>query len=56
MQNQMEFHQKLLAEARVSIAPGSIYGKNGVNWMRLAISTPTERLQEALKRLKKVSW
>ena len=52
----VEFHQKLLAEAHVSIAPGSIYGKNGVNWMRLAISTPTERLQEALARLEKVSW
>ena len=52
----VEFHQKLLAEAHVSIAPGSIYGKNGANWMRLSISSPTERLQEALERLKKVSW
>ncbi len=52
----VEFHQKILTEAKISIAPGSMYGKNGVNWMRLAISTPTARLQEALERLKMMQW
>lgn len=50
------FHQKLLQEAHVSIAPGSIYGRQGINRMRLSISEPLERLQEAFNRLKTVSW
>lgn len=50
----VEFHKKLLNEAHLSIAPGSIYGEEGVNWMRLSVSTPTERLKEGLDRLKKM--
>ena len=51
----VDLHQRLLEEAKVSIAPGSIYGKQGQGWMRLAISTPTDRLQEALARIKSLS-
>lgn len=50
------FHKKLLHEAHVSIAPGSIYGQQGVNRMRLSISEPIERVQEAFDRLKTVLW
>ncbi len=51
----VEFHQKLLREAHVSIAPGSMYGQNGRGWMRLAIGVDTGRLQEALARIKALS-
>jgi len=52
----VEFHEKVLVEAGVSIAPGSIYGENGRNWMRLSVSVPTPRLQEAMERLNTVQW
>ncbi|MEM7031684.1 MAG: LL-diaminopimelate aminotransferase [Chloroflexota bacterium] len=50
----MEFHEKLLQEAHVSIAPGSIYGEQGNNWMRLSIGLSTTRLKEALGRMKQM--
>lgn len=49
-------HEKLLTETGVSIAPGSIYGENGRGWMRLSVAVPTERMLEAMARLKKVQW
>lgn len=49
----MTFHEQLLEEAHVSVAPGSIYGDNGRNWMRLSIGIATPRLEEALARIKK---
>ena len=50
----LEFQQKLLREARVSVAPGSIYGELGRNWMRLSIGIATPRLAEALDRIKRI--
>ncbi len=50
------FHEKLLADAGVSIAPGSYYGENGRGWMRLSVAVPTERMTEAMERLKSVRW
>jgi len=52
----VEFHEKLLADAGVSIAPGSYYGENGRGWMRLSVAVPTERMAEAMERLKSVQW
>jgi len=52
----VEFHEKILADAGVSIAPGSFYGKNGRGWMRLSVAVPTARMAEAMERLKKVQW
>jgi LL-diaminopimelate aminotransferase len=52
----IELHTRLLTQAHISIAPGSMYGQNGRNWMRLSISVPTVRLAEALDRLKEVKW
>ncbi len=52
----VEFHEKVLAEASVSIAPGSYYGENGRGWMRLSVAVPTERMAEAMARLKLVRW
>jgi LL-diaminopimelate aminotransferase len=49
-----DFYELILQKANVSIAPGSIYGQQGKNWMRLSIGVTTNRLAEALERLKKV--
>ena len=46
------FHEKLLHEAHVSVAPGCIYGQGGQGWMRLSIGIATSRLKEALARIK----
>lgn len=50
----VEFHEKMLTEAHVSIAPGSIYGQQGQGWLRLSISVATPRLEEAIQRLQRV--
>jgi LL-diaminopimelate aminotransferase len=50
----IDLQKKLLYEAHVSIAPGSIYGDLGRSWMRLSIGIATPRLQEALSRIKQV--
>lgn len=48
------FQSRLLEEAHVSITPGHIYGNNGEGWARISLVVPTERLQEALARMKNV--
>lgn len=52
--NDLDLQKKLLYEGHVSIAPGSIYGQQGRNWMRLSIGISTPRLEEGLARLKQV--
>lgn len=47
------FVNRLLAEAHVSLAPGSAYGPGGNGYVRLSVSTPTERLKEAISRITK---
>jgi LL-diaminopimelate aminotransferase len=34
--------------------PGSMYGKYGEGYFRIALTHPAERLKEAVKRLKKL--
>ena len=40
-----------LDEAHVSLAPGYVYGENGVGYVRFSLVTPKERLEVALDRL-----
>ncbi len=39
-------------EAHVVVAPGSSYGKAGEGWLRISLTCPTERLVEAMERMK----
>jgi LL-diaminopimelate aminotransferase len=48
-----EFCFKVLDEANVWIIPGSMYGKCGEGYLRIALTHPAERLAEAMQRLKK---
>jgi LL-diaminopimelate aminotransferase len=49
------FTTRLLEQAHVSLAPGTIFGSGGENYVRIALTTPDERFDEALERLK-LNW
>jgi LL-diaminopimelate aminotransferase len=44
----------VLEQAAVVISPGSAYGPSGEGWFRIALTTPDERLAEAVERLAKL--
>ncbi len=48
-----DFCFKVLEEANVWMIPGSMYGKHGEGYLRIALTHPKERLAEAMRRLKK---
>ena len=48
-----EFCFKVLDEVSVWMIPGSMYGKFGEGYLRIALTNPAERLAEAMRRLKK---
>jgi aminotransferase len=43
--------QRLIAEARVGVAPGEGFGARGAGWARLSLATPEADLAEAADRL-----
>jgi LL-diaminopimelate aminotransferase len=43
--------EHVLERTDVVLSPGSIYGPSGEGWFRIALTTPDERLQEAVRRL-----
>ena len=45
------FAQKLLEKTAILVTPGSSYGKYGEGYVRMSLSVPTERVQEAARRL-----
>jgi LL-diaminopimelate aminotransferase len=47
-----EFCLKVLDEINVWMIPGSMYGKHGEGYFRIALTHPVERLAEAMDRLK----
>jgi aminotransferase len=54
--SQMEdvsFCEKLLEEEKLAIVPGSAFGKNGRNWVRMTYAEGLANLQEAFKRFEK---
>ncbi len=44
---------KVLDEASIWMIPGSMYGKHGEGYFRIALTHPADRLEEAMDRLKK---
>ena len=50
--NSKEFCQKVLDQIAVWMIPGSMYGKYGEGFFRIALTHPADRLSEAMKRLK----
>ena len=47
-----DFCFKVLDEVNVWMIPGSMYGKYGEGYLRIALTHPVERLAEAMRRLK----
>lgn len=43
--------EHVLEKAAVVISPGGAYGPSGEGWFRISLTTPDERLHEAVKRL-----
>ncbi len=46
-----DFAGRLVEETAVVVTPGRGYGVNGENWIRISLTAPTERIEEAMKRL-----
>ena len=43
--------EHVLEQVAVVLSPGSIYGPAGEGWFRISLTTPDERLLEAVERL-----
>jgi len=48
------FSAKALEKAQVSFTPGSVFGPGGEGYIRLSVTSPTERVEEAMQRLEKM--
>jgi LL-diaminopimelate aminotransferase len=47
----LDFCTRLLDEISVVVTPGSGYGENGEGYIRISLTTPDDRLKEALSRM-----
>ncbi len=47
------FVEHVLDQAQVLISPGSMYGAGGEGFFRISLTTPDDRLSEAIERLRK---
>ena len=46
------FCEHVLEQAAVVISPGSMYGPSGEGFFRISLTTPDERLTEAVERMR----
>jgi aminotransferase len=49
-----EFCARLLAEGRVLMYPGVIYGDHTDDFVRMSLTQPVERIREAMRRIEAV--
>jgi LL-diaminopimelate aminotransferase len=47
----VEFASRLIEETAVVVTPGTGYGQQGEGYIRISITAPTERVEEAMNRL-----
>jgi LL-diaminopimelate aminotransferase len=47
------FAETVLEEAAVVVSPGSMYGPSGEGFFRISLTTPDERIEEAVERMRK---
>ena len=52
-QTSAAFAAALLERAHVSLTPGSVFGSEGEGYIRLSVTAPTERVEEAMQRLER---
>lgn len=48
----VSFATRVLEDAAVIVSPGSMYGEAGEGWFRISLTTPDDRLREALERMR----
>ena len=48
----VSFAELVLEEAGVVVSPGSMYGPSGEGFFRISLTTPDERISEALARMR----
>jgi LL-diaminopimelate aminotransferase len=53
-QKSVEFATRLLDQVHVSLTPGSVFGPGGEGYVRLSLTAPTERVEEAMQRIESV--
>src|SRR6185295_19675 len=46
------FAELVLEEAAVVVSPGSMYGPSGEGFFRIALTTPDDRISEAVERMR----
>jgi LL-diaminopimelate aminotransferase len=46
------FCETVLEEAAVVISPGSMYGPSGEGFFRISLTTPDDRIEEAVERMR----
>jgi LL-diaminopimelate aminotransferase len=51
--NSGDFASAALEEAQVSLTPGSFFGKGGEGYVRVSLTAPLERIEEAMRRLER---
>jgi len=51
-----EFAGRLLEEKGVSITPGSAFGSHGEGYLRISVGMSTERIREALRRMREFAF
>ncbi len=47
--------RRWLEQAGVAVAPGSFFGPSGTDYIRISVTAPTERIQESMERLQRLS-
>jgi LL-diaminopimelate aminotransferase len=50
-ESSVAYCEHVLEQAAVVISPGSAYGPSGEGWFRISLTTPDDRLREAVSRL-----
>ncbi len=50
-ESSVAYCEHVLERAAVVISPGSAYGPSGEGWFRISLTTPDDRLAEAVERL-----
>lgn len=47
----LDFANRLLDEAYISLTPGTVFGEQGEGYVRLSLTSPLERIEQAMHRL-----
>ncbi len=52
----VDFATRALEQAGVSLTPGIVFGSRGESFVRISITTPVERIRQAMERLADIQW